>query len=47
MSAIKWSAEIEFPSDSCFKNRIVDAKFGSIYLPVKRYCFPINFNVVI
>jgi len=28
MSAINWNASIQFPSDSCFVNRIISAKFA-------------------
>lgn len=28
MSAIRWNSNIQFPSDSCFVNRITDATFG-------------------
>jgi hypothetical protein len=28
MHIINWNAEIQFPSDSCFKNRIISAKFA-------------------
>jgi len=28
MSIVNWNAEVPFPSDSCFKNRIIGAKFA-------------------